>query len=612
MRGLLLTCLLALVACGAPVEQAEVVERADESERLNAWFEEKFEERLQMNPMWMTRLGRRDRYHEIGDQSEAEADRQLAWSRATVDEMKSNFDYNLLDTETKTSWDLWVYLYEQAREAQEFRSHNYVFNQMGGAQSGLPQFMTLVHRVDDESDMQAYIKRIEGIGKGISQLLETAQRRAVGGVRPPRFAYEEVGKQVEKLTSGVPFAEVGPDAPLWRDASAKIKALEDGGVITAERAAALRAETQTALKNEFLPAYEALGQWINTDIDQIDPEARGVWSLPDGENYYNHRLAAMTTTTLTADEIHEIGLSEVARIHDEMREIMATVGFDGSLQDFFKFVRTDPQFFYPNTDEGRQGYIDDSDAFMDFIGERLPDYFGVLPKARLVVRRVEAFREQDGAPQHYYPGTPDGSRPGVYYAHLSDMSSMPKSTMEAVAYHEGNPGHHMQISIAQELETVPMFRTQTFYTAYTEGWGLYAELLAKEMGAYQNPYSDFGRLVSEIWRAVRLVVDTGIHAKGWSEEQAVNYFRANSSISEGQMRAEVQRYFVIPGQATAYKIGMLKILELRSYAQEELGNAFDIREFHDTILTGGALPLTILERRVKHWVEEIKQEAARS
>jgi uncharacterized protein (DUF885 family) len=242
------------------------------------------------------------------------------------------------------------------------------------------------------------------------------------------------------------------------------------------------------------------------------------------------------------------------------------------------------------------------------IEQRLPDYFGLLPKGGLVVKRVEAFREQPGAAQHYSQGTPDGSRPATYYAHLIDMNAMPKTDMESVAYHEGIPGHHMQIAIAQELTGVPKFRTQSGFTAYIEGWGLYAESLAKEMGGYEDPYSDFGRLGAEVWRAVRLVVDTGLHAKGWTEEQAVDYFRSNAPTSEGQIRAEVRRYLVMPGQATAYKIGMLKIQELRARAEAELGASFDIRGFHDVVLGGGALPLSILERRVDDWIRASRAE----
>jgi uncharacterized protein (DUF885 family) len=332
----------------------------------------------------------------------------------------------------------------------------------------------------------------------------------------------------------------------------------------------------------------------------------GVSRHPNGENFYSYMLRNSTTTELSADEIHEIGLAEVERIQNEMETIKQQVEFDGTLQEFFDFINTDDQFFYPNTDAGRQAYLDDAKMYIDSLEVKLDDYFGIQPKAGLVVRRVEPFREQDGAPQHYMPGTPDGSRDGVYYVHLSDMTSMPKSVMEAIAYHEGIPGHHMQVSIAQELESVPRFRRQEYQNAYVEGWALYSEKLAKEMGGYKDPYSDFGRLVSEIWRAIRLVVDTGLHAKGWTEEQAFHYMAENSSIAEGAIRAEVRRYMVIPGQATGYKIGMLKIQELREKAEQELGENFDIRGFHDTILGSGSLPLHILESEVDRWIEDVK------
>ena len=337
-------------------------------------------------------------------------------------------------------------------------------------------------------------------------------------------------------------------------------------------------------------------------MPNTDEIATGVWNLPDGPAYYEEQLANQTTTDVTADEVHALGLREVARIKTAMEAIKELVGFDGSLQAFFSFVREDPQFYFPNTDAGREGYLQAARESLGVIQERLPEYFGILPRADLVVKRVEAFREQPGAAQHYVRGTPDGSRPGTYYAHLIDMNAMPKPAMEGIAYHEGIPGHHMQISIAQELTNIPMFRTQSGFSAFTEGWGLYAEFLAKEMGAYEDPYSDFGRLSGEIWRAIRLVVDTGLHAKGWTEEEAVEYFLVNSPAAEGQIRSEVRRYIVWPGQATAYKIGMLRIQELRARAEAALGEEFDIRGFHDTVLGGGALPLPILERRVDDWV----------
>jgi uncharacterized protein (DUF885 family) len=374
------------------------------------------------------------------------------------------------------------------------------------------------------------------------------------------------------------------------------------GKIDPARADELRAAAAAALTDRVGPAYEELIAWASADRANSDEIATGVWKLPDGPAYYVDRLAASTTTAMTADEIHELGLAEVDRIHAEMNAIKRQVGFDGTLQEFFASLRNDPRFLFPNTDEGREGYLQASRDYYGVIEARLPQYFGLLPKAGLVVKRVESFRERPGAAQHYQAGTPDGSRPGTYYVHLIDMMSMPKLELESVAYHEGIPGHHMQISIAQELTGVPMFRTQTGYTAYTEGWGLYAERLAKEMGGFEDPYSDFGRLGAEIWRAIRLVVDTGLHSKGWTEQQAVDYFLANGPTSEGQVRAEIRRYIVTPGQATAYKVGMLKILELRERARAALGDRFDIRRFHDTVLGGGALPLAILERRVDGWI----------
>ena len=285
-------------------------------------------------------------------------------------------------------------------------------------------------------------------------------------------------------------------------------------------------------------------------------------------------------------------------------------GFDGDLQEFFVFLRDtkdDERLYFPNTDEGRQGYIDEATKYINNIKEHLPEYFGLLPKADVIVKRVEPFREQDGAAQHYNAGTPDGSRPGVYYAHLSDMTAMPKRELEVIAYHEAIPGHHMQISIAQELEDIPQFRTQQFYNAYVEGWALYSEWLAKEMpGTYQDPLSEFGRLGSEIWRGIRLVVDTGLHSKGWTKQQAIDYFLANSAITEAQAKAEIERYITWPGQATGYKIGMIRIQELRADAEEELGEDFDIRGFHDAVLGGGGLPLDLLEKRVDQWVESVK------
>lgn len=585
---------------------AEQEQQQSESERLNEWFNTKYEESLQMSPMQMTRLGRKDRYDEIDDVTvEAEQER-LEWMKSTVDELKNEFDYDALDDEAKVSYDIWMYQYELMEEGAEFREDGYVFDQMRGAHSGLPQLLLAYHSVDDVSDMQAYNSRIGGIADAMLDLIDRAERQAGNDIRPPRFAYEHVKRQAEALITGAPFDDSDEDSPIYSDALSKIESLQEDEGISDERAEELRQSARTALTEEFGPAYNKLIDWLDSDMENAEENTVGISRHDGGDDFYEYRLKSSTTTDLTADEIHQVGLDEVERLTNEMIQIKEQVEFDGDLAEFFEFIRTDERFYYPNTDEGREAYLEDAREYLAGINEQLPEFFGILPKADLVVRRVEPYREQDGAPQHYYPGSPDGRRPGIYYAHLSDMGAMPKNEMEAIAYHEGNPGHHMQISIAQELEGVPQFRTQARFTVYSEGWALYSELLAKEMGGYEDPYSDFGRLVTEMWRAVRLVVDTGMHAKGWTQSEAVEFFSEHTPVPEAAIRSEIERYLVMPGQATSYKIGMLKIEELRAYAEEELGDDFDIRGFHDTILGGGAMPLPILERQVKRWVREQK------
>jgi uncharacterized protein (DUF885 family) len=323
-------------------------------------------------------------------------------------------------------------------------------------------------------------------------------------------------------------------------------------------------------------------------------------------SYYNASLYLQTTTNMTAAEIHELGLKEVARIRGEMEKVKEAAGFKGTLAEFFVFMRTDKRFYLPNNDAGAAEYLKLADGYLAGMKAKLPQYFGILPKADLVVKRVEPFREQPGGAQHYMAGTPDGSRPGMFYAHLSDMNAMPIYQLENIAYHEGLPGHHLQISIQQELTGLPKFRTQYFYGAYTEGWGLYSEALAKEMGFDVNPYNDFGRLAGEIWRSIRLVVDTGIHSKGWTQQQAEEYFLANSPQPAQAIKSEIERYILQPGQATSYKIGMIEIQKLRDEAKAALGERFDYRSFHDAVLGGGALPIPVLQAKVRRWIDKQK------
>lgn len=606
---LLVTCSEPQIGTTEPSSelQAEAVV-LNETEMLNAWLDAQYEEQLGFSPETRTRLGEKTDSDKLDDYSLAAQLTELEWLRTSVATMQQNFDYDALNDDGKLSYDMWAFGLEQAESRVPFLSHSYIFGR-GGPQSGIPSFLISYQTLDTAADVEAYISRLGEIDRVFAQLLERSKQASAAGIRQPRFAYDSALSEIQRVTAGVPFntSDDSPNSPIWVDLQTKIEALVDEEVLSAEQAQTYLAQAQSILANEVLTAYAEVAQWLEEDREFAAPDAQGAWALPNGEEYYNHRLKLMTTMDLSADEIHDIGLAEVARLRSEMEAIKNLVGYQESLQEFFVFTREDPQFFYPNTDEGRQEYLDANNEYLDFIAEKLPSYFGILPKAPLIVSRVESFREEAGAAQHYRAGAPDGSRPGVFYSHMSDMSTLSKFQIEDIAYHEGNPGHHMQISIQQELTEVPRFRTQYRTTAYTEGWGLYAEWLAKEMGGFQDPYSDFGRLSGEIWRAVRLVVDTGIHAKQWSEEQAVQYFLDNTPIPEGAVRSEVQRYFANPGQATAYKIGMMNFQQARAEGQSALGDDFDIRKFHDVVLGAGAVPIPMMRARVQRWIRESQQ-----
>ncbi|MBU4060817.1 DUF885 domain-containing protein [Hyphomonas sp.] len=591
---------------GGPAYSAEAV--VAESTRLNAWFEQKFDEDVARDPMRQTYLGIKDRYGEWTDPSDAFERAELDFQRANVAEMKANFDFDKLDHQTQLSWRLAEYQLERAEAAFPFRGHDYTFNQMFGIQSGIPAFLINQHKVATPSDAEAYIARLEGVRDYLGQHVANAREAAAKGIQPPAFVYDYVLSDARGVITGYPFSGTGDgsdDSPLMADFREKTAALATSGALTEEAADALNARAADALKASVGPAYEAAieelaRQQLNANADD------GAWKLPDGEAYYNMRLAQMTTTGMTAEEIHQLGLDEVARIQDEMKAIMAEVGFDGSLKDFFEFMRTDPRFYKPNTPEGKAAYLAEAEAAIARMKGDLPKLFNTFPKADLEVKAVEAFREKSAGKAFYSRPAPDGSRPGTYYANLYDMVDMPTYQLEALAFHEGIPGHHMQIAIAQELEGIPSFRKYGGYTAYSEGWGLYSELAPKEMGYYADPYSDFGRLAMEIWRAARLVVDTGIHSRKWTREQAVQYLIDNTPNPQGDCEKAIDRYIVMPGQATAYKIGMLKIVELRERARAQLGDAFDIREFHDIVLRDGAVPLAVLEETVDAWLASKK------
>ncbi|HZW45948.1 MAG TPA: DUF885 domain-containing protein, partial [Microvirga sp.] len=365
--------------------------------------------------------------------------------------------------------------------------------------------------------------------------------------------------------------------------------------------ARLIADARAALTGPFRRGY----QTFFATLDAVEPKAlsnAGAWRLPRGEEYYANQLRLFTTTQISADQIHRTGLAEVKRIQSEMERIKHRVAFRGTLQQFFQHIKNGAQFKYPNTEAGREQYLTDSRAFIAQVMVKAPQYFHWLPKAPLEVRAVEKWRENTASVAFYNRPTPDGSRPGIYYVNLADMNQVLKPQAESIAYHEGAPGHHFQIARQIELEGIPKFRRFGGNSAYSEGWGLYAERLGQEMGFFQDPYSEFGHLSLELWRAVRLVTDTGLHSKRWTREQAIKYFQENSLLSERDIVKEVERYINNPGQATSYKIGQLKIVELRRRAEQALGNRFDIRDFHEVVLGNGALPLDVLEEQVDAYI----------
>jgi uncharacterized protein (DUF885 family) len=420
------------------------------------------------------------------------------------------------------------------------------------------------------------------------------KRRKSKGVIAPQIILDYVIQSSDNLI--IDTKKTIDNHPIYTDFKSKTKALNIN----------LDNEISKALMDNFSPAYSNLVTYLK-ELKKESNKDIGVWSLENGSEYYNYQLKLTNTIDITSEEIYKYGISEVERIHNEMIIIKNNVGYDGDLQSFFKFMREDKQFYFPNTNSGKQLYLDSATAIINTMKGELNKLFNVLPKTELVVKAVESFREKSAGKAFYEPPSVDGVRPGIYYANLYDMADMPIYQMEALAYHEGIPGHHMQIAISQELEGIPKFRTiGNLYVGYVEGWGLYSELLPKEIGYYTNPYSDFGRLAMELWRACRLVVDVGIHAKKWNREKAINYYNNNTPATNSESMSMVDRHIVMPGQATGYKIGMRHILDLREKAESELKNNFDIKTFHDLVLKDGPLPLFILTEKIDNWINKNK------
>jgi len=538
------------------------------------------------------------KWDDFSDAAEAE---DLKADQAALAEMRRRFDPAKLSPDSLLSYRLFEKKVARSADSYRYRDYGYVFDQMNGAQSQLPAFLINIHRVTSTADAQAYISRLQGMGPGLGQAIAQSKARADKGIMPPKWVYPYVINDAKNVVAGFPFTKTNVEAPLYADIKGKIEKL---GLTDADKAALLKQATD-ALLTSVKPAYAELVAEMERQQAMAGTDD-GVWRFKDGAGYYTQLLKNYTTTDLNGDQIHALGLAQVARIHGEMREIMAKTGFQGSLQDFFAFIRTDQRFYAPNTEEGRALYLSETEKAKQQVTALLPQYFGILPKAPLVVKRVETFREKSAGKAFYQGPSPDGSRPGTYYANLYDMADMPLVEVDALFYHEGLPGHHLQRTIQTELTNVPPFRRFGGFTAYTEGWGLYSEKLAKDMGLYPDPYRDFGRLQLELHRAIRLVVDSGLHHKKWTREQAIQYVKDNSADAPGGIVKAIERYVVYPGQATAYMVGRLKISQLRDLAQKELGPKFDYRAFHDVVLKDGPVPLDMLEDQVKAWIAKTK------
>jgi uncharacterized protein (DUF885 family) len=607
MKNKILIAIIAALSLGttsslvaAPAKTYTPEQIAAESKRVNEFFDKNFDDFVARHPQFASQLGIKTGYDKWEDLSDASNAEDLAFSLQNLARLKRDFDFDALDPQTQLSWKLFENDVQQNAEGFRFRFHNYPVNQMFGWHSQTPTFLINIHRVDSVPDAEAYIARLNGIAKQADQVIANLELRAGKGIVPPKFVFPLVLDACKNVIKGRPFDQSETDSTLLADFTKKVAALKDVDQPTRDR---LLADANKALLESFQPAYQKLIAFLEAQ-EKTAPAEGGAWQFPDGRSYYELALRRTTTTKMTGDEIHDLGLKEVARIHAEMTKIKEKVKFKGDLQKFFEFMRTDAQFYLPDTDEGRAEYLKRATDIINTMRGRLDELFLTKPKADVQVKAVEKFREKSAGKAFYQGPAPDGSRPGMFYVNLAEMKSTPTYELEGLAYHEGIPGHHMQIAIAQELQGIPKFRRMgSRYTAYSEGWGLYTELIPKEMGLYQDPYSDFGRLGLELWRAGRLVVDTGIHHKKWTRQQAIDYLKKNTPNSEGDCVEAINRYIVMPSQATAYKIGMLKILELREKAKKQLGAKFDLRQFHDVVLTNGPVPLETLEELVDKWVK---------
>jgi len=557
-------------------------------ERLEALFDLTYRRQMFESPIWGVMIGYPDAEKgRWGDFSMAAEERQKKFTRLAGDVLDA-IDRAALSEANQLNYDLFRYQVDLGIEGEEFPNEYLVIDQMGGPQTFIADVLPQIPARTLE-DYEALLDYLRGVPEILKQTRIRLEAGLEHGITPPRVTLGDVAGQFAAMTASDPTDSV------------LLKAFESlPETIPAETAERLRAEATKIVADEVIPAYRELARYWNETYLPATRESIAIGALPDGQAWYAHNVKAMTTTDLTPQEIHDIGLKEVARIRTEMEAVIEQSGFEGTFQEFLEFLRTDDRFFFDTPEELLTTYRDIAKR----IDPELIKQFGKLPRLPYGVTPVPAFMEQSQTTAYYQPGSLDAGRPGYFTANTYDLESRPSWEMEALTLHEAVPGHHLQIALAQELEDVPEFRKNMGTTAFVEGWALYAESLGEDMGFYQDPYSKFGQLTYEMWRAIRLVVDTGIHSLGWTRQQAIDLFTENTGKALHDIEVEVDRYIVWPGQALAYKIGELKIKELRARAEKALGDRFDVRRFHDAVLENGAVPLDVLEAHVDEWIAQ--------
>ena len=590
----------AVLPAGAAFAQAPAASAATQSEdaRLTAFLDAEFDAYLKTQPQLATRLGLKDGGDRWNDTSDESARADVEWRKASVARMKAQFDRAKLAPEAQVNFDIWALEADRAELSYKNRLYRPPFySRLYSAHSQLPDFLINTHSVADATDLKNYIARLRSMPAVLDRAIERTKASQAAGINPPLFQIETIIAGSRKLTSGAPFGD-GDDAALWADVKAKTAALVAGGKVPQAEADTLLTEARTAILG-LQPAYGRVIAWAEQSLPTAPSGKVGALTLPDGLAYYENELKLVTTTDMTAADIHATGRAEVARIEAEQDALAKQAGLADRHAFYAERARLNPPRQYD--DAARKEYLGTANAFVAHTRSLLAPYFGTLPAYGIEVVREPAFSEVAGGAAHASAPSPDGKRPAKTYVHLVGTVPDP-AAMYTLMCHEAVPGHNMQGDIQVRQQGGPKFRAVTGYVAFGEGWALYAEALCKEMNAFPDAASDFMRLDAELFRAARLVVDTGIHAMGWTEDEAVTYMNTTGRQPIERSRSEVRRYITLPGQATGYKIGMLKIMELRARAEKTLGSKFDIKGFHDLLIASGSQPLSILERRVDEWI----------